>query len=103
MRLKGIIGLAVYLLVTSLVYAQAIRVRGTVLDPSGAVIPGADLKLIQGSNVVAQTKTDATGNFFFDVVVGDYRLEAAADGFRTRQQNVRVATNMRPLSVPLSV
>src|SRR5262245_10911266 len=104
MNLRCVIALIAFLFVASFVYAQGgVRVRGTVLDPSGAVIPGVELKLIQGSSVVAQTKTDATGNFFFDVAVGDYRLEAVADGFRKRQQNVRVATNMRPLSIPLTV
>ena len=103
MRLRSIIGLAVYLMGASFIYAQAVRVRGTVLDPSGAVIPGVDLKLTQGSIAIAQTKTDATGNFSFEVPAGDYRLEASADGFKTRQQNIRAAANMRPVSIPLTV
>ncbi len=103
MKVTRIAAFAAVLLSVSIVFAQAAMMRGTVLDPSGAVIPGADLKLSQGSNVVAQTKTDATGNFSFNVPAGDYRLETSLDGFKTRQQNVRAAQNMRPLSISLTV
>src|SRR5262245_41501666 len=103
MKSRGIVALVIVLVGVSFVFGQTARLRGTVLDPSGAVIPGVDMKLTQGSNVVAQTKTDAVGNFSFDVPPGDYRLETSLDGFRTRQQNVRVAANMRPLSIPLTV
>jgi hypothetical protein len=87
----------------STVNAQTILLRGTVLDPSGAVIPGADLKLFQGNRLVGERKTDATGNFSFDVTAGDYRLEVSAPEFRRHNQNVRVTPNMRPLSISLLV
>src|SRR5215510_3165220 len=101
MKLWTFIALILVLSSVSVLNAQAVRLRGTVLDPSGAVIPGVDLRISQGSNVVASGKTDETGNFSFDVSPGEYRVEAAADGFRTRQQNVRAAANMRPLSITL--
>ena len=91
-----VIALVIFLLSALLVHAQTIRLRGTVLDPSGAVIPEADLKVTQGSSIVAEGKTDATGAFSLDMPAGDYRLEVSRDGFRPRQQNVRVAANMRP-------
>jgi hypothetical protein len=103
MKLACIVALTILILSAPFVNAQAVRLRGTVFDPSGAVIPEVDLKLSQGSSVVAEGKTDATGNFSFDVPSGDYRLETSAQGFRQRQQNVRVAANMRPLSISLTV
>src|SRR6516162_10503998 len=83
--------------------AQTVLLRGTVLDPSGAVIPAADLKVSQNDRVVAQRKSDATGNFAFDLPAGDYRLEASAPDFKRYTQNVRVVPNIRPLSISMTV
>src|SRR6266478_4515179 len=103
MKRYGTIVLFLLLGTVSTVNAQTILLRGTVLDPSGAVIPGADLKLFQGNRLVGERKTDATGNFSFDVTAGDYRLEVSAPEFRPHNQNVRVTPNMRPLSISLLV
>ncbi len=107
MKLWSFVALTVLILGASVINAQTARqtvqLRGTVFDPSGAVIPEADLKLTQGSNVVKEWKTDTTGNFSFEGPAGEYRLEVSATGFRTRQQNVRAAANARPLSISLSI
>src|SRR5262245_14632577 len=103
MKRWGIVALAVFLLSVSVVAAQAVRLRGTVLDPSGAVIPEADIKISQGNRDVAEAKSDATGNFSFDLPSGEYRLAISAADFRPYQQNVRVTANMRPLSIALAV
>src|SRR5438034_960851 len=103
MKLWGVIALAILLLSVSVVNAQTIRLRGTVLDPSGAVIPGADVKVSQGNRVVGEGKSDATGNFSFDVPAGEYKVEISAAEFKPHTQNVRVAANMRPVQVSLAV
>src|SRR5262245_46598109 len=102
-KLCGIGVLAIVFLVPSVVHAQTVLLRGTILDPSGAVIPGADLKASQAGKVVAERKSDATGNFSFDLPAGDYRLEVSAPEFRPYSQTVRVTPNMRPLSISLVV
>jgi hypothetical protein len=79
------------------------RLRGTVLDPSGAVMPGVDVKVSQSNRAVAEGKSDSTGNFSFDLPAGEYRVEVSAPEFKPHQQNVRVAANMRPLSITLAV
>lgn len=93
----------ILLLSASVVHAQTVRLRGTVLDPSGAVIPGADVRVSQGNRVIGEGKSDATGNFSFDVHAGEYRVEVSAPEFKTHVQNVRVAANMRPFSIALAV
>jgi len=103
MKQCAVIALAIILLSASIATAQTIRLRGTVLDPSGAVIPEADIKLTQGNRDVAEKKSDATGNFSFDVPAGEYRVEISAPNFKSHQQNVRVNANMRPLSIALAV
>src|SRR5215510_2466272 len=103
MRLWNFLALTILLLSASVVNAQAIRLRGTVLDPSGAVIPEADVKISQGNRVVTEGKSDNAGNFSFDLPPGEYRVETSAPAFRSHQQNVRVAANMRPLSIALAL
>ena len=73
-----IIALAVLLLSASVVNAQTVRLRGTVLDPSGAVIPGAAVKVSQGNRVIMEGQSDSTGNFSFDLAVGDEAAPFAA-------------------------
>ncbi len=103
MNLYRIILIAVLFLSASVASAQTVLLRGTVLDPSGAVIPEADVRLSQAGKIVGERKSDATGNFAFDVVAGDYRLDVSAPDFRPHAQNVRVTPNMRPLSISLVV
>jgi hypothetical protein len=96
-----VIVFAVLFLSESVASAQTVLLRGTILDPSGAVIPGADVKVSQGDKIAGQRKSDSTGNFSFDLPAGDYRLQVSAADFRAYIQNVRVTPNIRPLSVSL--
>jgi len=61
-------------------------VRGTVMDPSGAAVPGAQLELSGGALPRALTTTsDATGAYrFAQAPIGSgYTLNVAVAGFRT--------------------
>jgi hypothetical protein len=59
-------------------------VRGTVKDPQGNVVAGANVKLISvRTNAERTTTTSGEGGFTFEAVqVGDYRLEVEATGFK---------------------
>jgi outer membrane receptor protein involved in Fe transport len=61
--------------------------RGSVVDPGGGVIVGANITLInQGTGVAATKTTGADGNFQFDFLrVGTYRLKITAAGFKNLQ------------------
>ena len=58
---------------------------GTAVDESGAIIPGADVKLTNENTGVERDKiTNAEGHFTFDFLpVGTYTLEIALQGFKT--------------------
>jgi hypothetical protein len=58
---------------------------GRVLDPSGGVIPNAQIALLSESGEeVATTTTDGRGNYAFgDLAAGVYRLRVQTQGFRT--------------------
>lgn len=59
-------------------------VRGTVKDPQGNVVAGANVKLISvGTAAERSSTTSEEGVFAFEAVqVGDYRLEVEAGGFK---------------------
>ena len=58
---------------------------GRVLDPSGGVIPNAQVALLSESGEeVATTTTDGQGNYAFgDLPAGVYRLRVQTQGFQT--------------------
>src|SRR6516165_1592212 len=67
--------------------------RGTVKDPSGAVITGAQVTVVlQGNEVPRSTVSNATGDYEFPALaVGRYRLEVEAPAFKKYiQKNIEV-------------
>jgi hypothetical protein len=73
------------------------KIIGTVVDPSGAVIPGAKVTLRNPSTGLTRaTQTDATGSYEFMLVpVGEnYVVEVEAGGFRKAlQEGVTLLVN----------
>jgi len=61
------------------------EILGTVRDPSGAVLQGAQVTLANtGTNATRTAVTDASGNYTFsNIDVGAYALTVAAPGFET--------------------
>ena len=66
-------------------FAQRGGIGGLVEDPTGALVPGAKVTLVQlGQNQTRQITSDAQGHYEFDnLVAGQYLLIAAAPGFST--------------------
>ncbi|HKR61694.1 MAG TPA: TonB-dependent siderophore receptor [Pyrinomonadaceae bacterium] len=63
-------------------------VRGRILDPNGAVIPGATVSAeIKGQKVLTTT-SNANGEFFLTLEAGEYVLKVSADGFADDSQTV---------------
>jgi hypothetical protein len=80
-------------------------ILGTVLDPSGAVIPSAEVVVQnQGTGASQTIHTDNTGSFIAPALaVGLYRISVSAAGFKTRvTENVRLqVSDRRRLDVAL--
>ncbi|HXY38656.1 MAG TPA: carboxypeptidase-like regulatory domain-containing protein, partial [Vicinamibacteria bacterium] len=78
---------AVVLLLAVPAFAQRFTasIRGTVTDNTGAVVPGATVKLTnQGTGVAREVVTNTAGNYSFaDLQVGTYSVEVALQGFKT--------------------
>jgi hypothetical protein len=71
------------------------RLSGAVADASGAVIAGANVKLMDENGlVVAQTTTDSSGNYSFSSLSpGNYRVQTERPGFKT---NLMTQLNVAP-------
>jgi hypothetical protein len=69
--------------------AQSVQgvVTGVVTDASGAIVPGADLTLVNdGTNVAQDQKSQGNGDFRFGLVPpGTYTLTTKASGFTPRE------------------
>ncbi len=73
------------LMLGSFAYAQTTgRILGRVLDPSGAVVAGVKIHLInEQTGVSRDTETNDAGDYQLpDVPVGTYRIEFASAGFK---------------------
>jgi Carboxypeptidase regulatory-like domain/TonB dependent receptor/TonB-dependent Receptor Plug Domain len=59
-------------------------ISGSVVDPSGAVIPRAQITITdEAKGDSSTTKSEADGNFYFrGVAIGKYKVTIAADGFQ---------------------
>ena len=70
------------------------KLTGVVVDPSGAAIPGIQVKLTNRATAkVFITSSDAMGRFEFDdVTPGRYDLSAEARGFNPARMKVKVGT-----------
>jgi len=71
------------------------RLSGAVTDASGALIAGANVKLMDENNlIVAQTTTDSSGNYSFSSLApGSYRVQTERPGFKT---NLITQLNVAP-------
>src|SRR5262245_9566468 len=65
------------------------QIQGTVKDPSGAILPGVEVKATQTeTSVVRETVTNETGGYLLpNLPTGPYRVEASLSGFRTFVQS----------------
>jgi hypothetical protein len=73
---------------SGLVFAQGGAtgaISGTVLDPSGAVVSGADVRIANPDTgaLTRATKTDSTGSFIATLLpVGNYTVSVSSPGFQ---------------------
>jgi hypothetical protein len=79
-------------------------IQGSVLDPSGAAIPGATVEIHNPvSGFERSTSTDAAGRFeFTNVPFNPYHLSVGATGFETSQRDLKLNSSV-PMEVILTL
>jgi hypothetical protein len=95
---SGLCVIVMLLLSSGIVHADVTgKILGTVTDPSGAAVSGAEVMLRNlNTGLVRSTKTDAVGSFLFlSVPVGDgFRVEVSAPGFEvTVHSGIKLLVN----------
>ena len=99
---------AVMVFITTVANAQTpqtARLRGRVIDVTGAVMVGADVRVF-GQNAaepLQQAQTNASGDFDVALPPGEYTVEVSAPDFEAHREIVRLVPNMRPLSISLAL
>jgi hypothetical protein len=82
----------------------AMVVRGVVADPSGAIVPNAEVDLVDDNGAVTATlHSDGEGNFQITApAIGDYTLIVSEAGFDTVKTVVKLgAKGATPLAAPM--
>ena len=86
-------------------------ITGTVLDPSGAVVAGAEVRIVNQDTgtLTRTTKTDANGSFTATLLpVGNYTVNVVSSGFQEAKfinvavrvtETTRMEAKLRPLAV----
>ncbi len=81
---------AAALLVQGETPAGLTEVRGTVLDPNGAAIVGASIKIVSATTVNSLV-TNGSGQFTISLKPGEYTLQLAAEGFAGASQKISIS------------
>ena len=89
-RAQLLLGLSLLFLASSNMWAQFAQrgaLAGTVFDASGAVVPAAQVTLLDlAHNQSRDIKTDSAGHFEFDnLAAGQYQLTSTVRGFKTQK------------------
>jgi carboxypeptidase family protein len=77
---------------TAFAQAPSGRLQGTIMDPTGAVIPEAAVALKNSSGLVVATKSGGVGEYEFrNLAPGKYTISVTANGFVPAAQEIEVA------------
>jgi len=84
--------------------AASFTIHGTVLDPSGAAIAGAQVSAVNRLGVSQQTTTDQAGGFTLKLAeTAEMHLAITAPGFETKNIPLAGAAAPEPLRVRLNI
>src|SRR5579862_8250155 len=94
-RYFAALALTIAVFTSGSVFAQSTAaIQGTIVDPSGAAVPGASVTVHnQGTGEERTTTTDSAGLYLVpSLPVGNYRVEVKAAGMKTMVANNVVLT-----------
>lgn len=103
MRTRKLLTVLLILLAASGTFAQSTKIRGRVMDSSGSVMPGVQVKIYQGDKVVKEGVSSNTGDFDIAVDPGEYKLEVVAPDFNPYTEVVKVSPDLGPLAITMEL
>jgi outer membrane receptor protein involved in Fe transport len=84
--------------------AASFTIHGSVVDPSGGALAGAQVSAINRLGVAAQTVTDVAGGFTLKLAAtAGMQLAITAPGFETKKIPISGPTDSAPLTVKLNI
>jgi iron complex outermembrane receptor protein/vitamin B12 transporter len=84
--------------------AESSNIHGTVTDPLGAVVPGAQVQLFRESKLVGATATDSEGKYRFSPLPpGRYRVKTQAPSFSQQQSDAIYVGNSSNAAVDITL
>src|SRR5271165_1819106 len=102
-----VLGLIFVVLIAALAGAQTFRgaINGTVTDPTGSVVPNAQIKALDtATGVEHNTTTTTDGVFVFqDLPLGTYKVTVVASGFATTTTDNVPVTAGQVYSLPVKL
>ncbi len=102
MRMRKLLA-ALLMLLAVVMMGQSVKLKGRVLDASGLVMPGAQIRISQSGKAVAEATAGATGDFELAVAPGTYRIDVTAAEFQPFATNVNVTPATAPLTISLKL
>src|ERR1051326_2558478 len=84
---------------------QTGRLRGQVVDATGAVIPGASITVKNSSGLVLSVTSDGTGAYDVkNLAPGKYTASVTAKGFAPGTKEVEIASGqLKDVDIPLAI
>jgi hypothetical protein len=99
---KAFVVLAMFMM-SAIAFSQAAKLSGHVVDASGAVMPGAQIKVYQDDKLAKEATTTQSGDFEIPIEPGEYKVEISAPDFSVFTEMVRVTPEMGPLAITMSL
>src|SRR3989475_5481148 len=101
--MRSRLALLLTVLAATALFGQSAKIKGRVMDSTGSVMPGVQIKLYQDDRLVREGTSTGTGEFELPADPGDYKLEIAAPDFDTYTEVVKVTAGTGPLSITMSL
>src|SRR4030088_708564 len=85
--------------------AQTGRLRGQIVDATGAVIPGASITVKNSSGLVVSATSDGVGAYDVkNLAPGKYTISVTAKGFAPTTKDVEIAASqLKEIDIPLAI
>ena len=91
--MKYLLALLFVFACSSFAFGQDVKLTGIVYDPQGAIVAGAQIKVVDEKGHSTLGSSDLEGSFLLKLVPGIYAIDVSAPGFLTIKYNEYLVVN----------